>query len=90
MPAKKRLITAMQQQKTAAVDRVRVAYGAVPVILEQLPSDFPVRAKLRDEARQLLQQQGLLTEAELDSLPLTEAIGLALQRLHDRGRRPQQ
>jgi hypothetical protein len=78
----------MQQQKSATVDRVRVAYGAVPVILEKLPSDFPLRAKLRDEARQLLRQQGLLTEAELDSLPITEAIRLVLQRVHDRSSRP--
>jgi hypothetical protein len=40
-----------QQRNQAGRDQVRVAYGAVPVILEAFPESDPVRAKIRESAR---------------------------------------
>ena len=87
MNAKDPTKTALQRMTEAARDRVRVAYGVVPVILEGLPADFPLRVKLREGARSLLQQQGLLTEEELDTLPLKEATTVALRRVRARASR---
>ena len=78
----------------AARDQVRIAYGAVPEVLEVLPADDPFRAAIRDRARLRLVERGYLTPAELGALPVEDAITMALRRCHhesgrtDRGRAP--
>jgi hypothetical protein len=67
--------------RLAVRDQVRVAYGAVPVILEGLPADDPFRTMLRDRARSWLVTSGALTAEELDTVPLSEAVTTALRRL---------
>jgi hypothetical protein len=66
--------------KRAAEDQVRVAYGAVPVILGALPADHPFRTAIRDRARSFLVESGYLTAEELDTLPVKDAIAAALRR----------
>lgn len=68
------------RRKQAAEDQVRVAYGAVPVILAGLPIDHPVRTAIRDRARSLLVERGYLTPEELGALPVKDAIAAALRR----------
>jgi hypothetical protein len=66
-------------------DRVRVAYGTVPVILAGLPSDHPVRTRIREDVCALLLGTGYLTEAELGTLdddPVTTSRRIP-QRRHD-------
>ena len=60
-----------------------MAYGAVPVILESLPADDPFRTVIRDRARSWLVEKRYLTPEELDTLPVTVAIVVALRRLHN-------
>ncbi len=62
-------------------DQVRRAYGDAPSVLADLPSDDPHLATLRENARASLLNQGYLTEEELDTLPVDEAIDAAQQRL---------
>jgi hypothetical protein len=70
-------------RRQAAEDQVRIAYGAVPVILEGLPPDHPVRTTIRDRARVLLVELGYLTEEELRTLPVKDAIVAALRQFRD-------
>jgi len=68
-------------RRQAARDQVRVAYGAVPVVLEGLPAGDPFRTAIRDRARSLLVEMHALTAQELDTLPIEDAIATALRRL---------
>ena len=69
-------------------DQVRRAYGDAPSVLADLPSDDPHLATVRENARSSLLKQGYLTEEDLDTLPVDEAIATAQQRLRAQGRRP--
>ena len=62
-------------------DQVRRAYGDAPSVLADLPSDDPHLASVSENARASLLKQGYLTEEDLDTLPVDEAIAMALQRL---------
>jgi hypothetical protein len=62
-------------------DQVRRAYGDAPSVLADLPSDDPHLAAVRENARASILKQGYLTEEDLDTLPVDEAIATALQRL---------
>ena len=62
-------------------DQVRRAYGDAPSVLTDLSSDDPHLATVRENARASLLKQGYLTEEELDTLPVDEAIATARQRL---------
>ena len=62
-------------------DQIRRAYGDAPSVLADLPSDDPHLAADRENARASLLKQEYLTEEELDTLPVEEAIATALQRL---------
>ena len=64
-------------------DQVRRAYGDAPSVLADLPSDDPHLATVRESTRASLLRQGYLTEEDLDTLPVDEAIEIALQRLRD-------
>lgn len=75
-------ITMALRRKQAAADQVRIAYGAVPAILEELPLDHPVRTAIRDRARALLVEWGYLTAEELDALPVKDAIAAIQRRFH--------
>jgi len=72
--------TASRWIEQALRDQVRVAYGTVPLILEALPDDAPIRIKVRDGARAMLMEQGYLTAEELSILPIEDAIRTARQR----------
>src|SRR3954470_877310 len=72
--------TVVFRRKQAARDQVRIAYGAVPTILEGLPVDDPFRAAIRNRARSLLMELGCLTLEELGTLPVKDAITTALGR----------
>ena len=69
------------RRRQAARDQVRVAYGAVPVILQGFPESDPVRVKIRQRARAMLVDQGYLTAEEADTLPVNDAITAVLNRL---------
>ena len=62
-------------------DQIRRAYGDAPSVLADLPSDDPHLAAVHENARASLLKQEYLTEEELDTLPVEEAIATALQRL---------
>jgi hypothetical protein len=62
-------------------DQIRRAYGDAPGVLADLPSDDPHLAAVRDNARVSLLKQGYLTEEDLDTLSVDEAIATARQRL---------
>ena len=62
-------------------DQARRAYGDPPSVLADLPSDDPHLTTVRENARSSLLKQGYLTEEDLDTLPLDEAITTAQQRL---------
>ena len=62
-------------------DQIRRAYGDAPSVLADLSSDDPHLAAVRENARASLLNQGYLTEEELDTLPVDEAIEAAQQRL---------
>jgi hypothetical protein len=70
------------RRKQAAEDQVRVAYGAVPAILEALPLDHPVRTAIRDRARALLVEWGYLSAEELGTLPIKDANAAVQRRYH--------
>jgi hypothetical protein len=83
-PTKRTLL--LRQRATRAMekglpDQVRRAYGDAPTVLADLPSDDPHLAAVRENARSSLLKQGYLTEEELDTLPVDEAIAMARQRL---------
>lgn len=69
-----------QRRNQAGRDQVRVAYGAVPVVLEAFPESDPVRLEIRENARAMLVARGYLTAAELATLPVKEAIAVVLKR----------
>ena len=79
--------TLLLRQRAARVmekdlpDQVRRAYGDAPSVLVDLPSNDPHLAVVRENARASLLKQGYLTEEELDTLPVDEAIAMAQQRL---------
>ena len=62
-------------------DQVRRAYGDAPSVLGDLSSEDPYLAAVRENARASLLKQGYLTEEDLDTLPVEEAIATAQQRL---------
>jgi hypothetical protein len=62
-------------------DQIRRAYGDAPSVLADLPSDDPHLTTVRENARVSLLKQGLLSEEDLDTLQVEEAIATALQRL---------
>jgi hypothetical protein len=62
-------------------DQVRRAYGDAPSVLADLSDDDPHLATVRENARSSLLKQGYLTEEDLDTLPVDEAIATAQQRL---------
>jgi len=62
-------------------DQVRRAYGDAPGLLADLASDDPHLVTVRENARAWLLKQGYLTEEELDTLPVEEAIVTAQERL---------
>jgi hypothetical protein len=62
-------------------NQVRRAYGDAPSVLADLSSDDPYLAAVRENARASLLKQGYLTEEDLDTLPVEEAIATAQQRL---------
>jgi hypothetical protein len=62
-------------------DQIRRAYGDAPSALAGLPGDDPHLATVRENARASLLKQGYLTEEDLDTLPVDEAIATARQRL---------
>ena len=62
-------------------DQVRRAYGDAPSVLADLSDDDPHLATVRENARTSLLKQGYLTEEDLDTLPVDEAIATAQQRL---------
>ena len=64
-------------------DQIRRAYGDAPSVLADLPDDDPHLAEVRENARASLLKQGYLTEEDLDTLSVDEAIATARQRLRD-------
>jgi len=64
-------------------DQIRRAYGDAPSVLADLPSDDPHLAAVRENARASLLKQGYLTDEDLDTLSVDEAIAAAQQRLRD-------
>ena len=62
-------------------DQIRRAYGDVPSVLADLPNDDPHLAAVQEQARTSLLRQGYLTEEELDTLSVDEALEAAQQRL---------
>ena len=62
-------------------DQVRRAYGDAPSVLADLSSDDPHLTTVSENARSTLLKQGYLTEEDLDTLPVDEAIATAQQRL---------
>ena len=85
-PSKQALL---QRQRATRVlektlpDQVRTAYGHVPVELSDLSSDDPQLAQMRESARASLIKHDRLTQEELNTLPIEEAIDVAVQRLRD-------
>lgn len=83
-PTKRTLLLrlrAMRAMEKGLPDQVRRAYGDAPSVLTDLPSDDPHLATVRENARASLLKQGYLTEEELDTLPVDEAIDVVQQRL---------
>jgi hypothetical protein len=83
-PTKRTLLLrlrAMRAMEKGLPDQVRRAYGEAPGVLTELPSDDPHLDTVRENARASLLKQGYLTEEELDTLPVGEAIDIAQQRL---------
>jgi len=83
-PTKRTLLLrlrAMRAMEKGLPDQVRRAYGDAPSILSDLPNDDPHLATVRENARASLLKQSYLTEEELDTLPVDEAIDIAQQRL---------
>jgi hypothetical protein len=76
-------MTVVVRHKQLVRDQVRVAYGAVPISLEALPADDPIRAAIRDRSRSLLVALGYLTWEGLGTLPVKDAIATALRRCRD-------
>lgn len=75
--------TVVVRTRQAVRDQVRVTYGAVPISLEDLPADDPIRAAIRDQARSLLVERGYLSDEELRTFPVQTTIVAALHRWRD-------
>ena len=73
-------MTMARRRRQTVEDQVRIAYGAVPVILKGIPIDHPVRTTIRDRARVLIVEWGYLTAEELRTLSVKDAIVAALRR----------
>src|SRR5215216_3405373 len=83
-PTKRTLLLrlrAMRAMEKGLPEQVRRAYGDTPSVLTELPSDDPHLETVRENARASLLKQGYLTEEDLDTLPVDEAIDVAQQRL---------
>ncbi len=76
-------LRAARAMEKSLPDQIRRAYGDAPSVLADLPSDNPHLAAVSDNARAALLKQGYLTEEDLDTLPVDEAIATARQRLRD-------
>lgn len=72
--------TLNSQRREVARDQVRVAYGALPVVLESLSANDPMRAEIRERARSWLIEQGFLTAEELATLQVKAAITAVMRR----------
>src|SRR5215212_7480651 len=70
-------LRAMRAMEKGLPDQVRRAYGDAPSVLADLPSDDPHLATVRENARASLLKQAYLTEEDLDTLPVEEAIDIA-------------
>jgi hypothetical protein len=64
-------------------DQVQRAYGHLPDQLATRPIDDPSVVEARDKARSALVERGLLTQEELDTLPMDEATAVALGHVRD-------
>ena len=92
-PTKRELLLrqrATRVQEKTLPDQVRAAYGRVPIELSDLASDDPQLAQIRESARASLVKQDWLTEEELDTLPVDEAIDVAVQRIREQAASLQQ
>ncbi len=76
-------LRAARAMEKSLPDQIRRAYGDAPSVLADLPSDDPHLAAVRENARAALLKQGYLSEEDLDTLPVDEAIATARQRLRD-------
>ena len=86
-PTKRTLL--LRQRAARAMEKglpeqVRRAYGDAPSVLADLSRDDPHLTVVRENARASLLKQGYLTEEDLDTLPVDEAIATAQQRLRAR------
>ena len=85
-PSKQALLQrqrATRVQEKTLPDQVRTAYGQVPIELSDLASDDPQLAQIRESARASFVKHDRLTEEELNTLPVDEAVAVAVQRLRD-------
>jgi hypothetical protein len=64
-------------------DQIRRAHGDVPAQVGGGSADEALLAETRAKARASLIDKGLLTPEEIDSLPVTEATSVALERLRE-------
>ena len=85
-PSKQALL--LRQRATRVLEKtipgqVRTAYGHVPIELSDLASDDPQLAQIRESARASLVKHDRLTEEELTTLPVDEAVDVAVQRIRD-------
>jgi hypothetical protein len=76
-------LRAARSMERSLPDQIRRAYGDAPSVLADLSSDDPHLATVRENARASLLRQGYLTEEDLDTLAIDEAIATARQRLRD-------
>ena len=76
-------LRAVRAMEKSLPDQIRRAYGDAPSVLADLPSDDPHLAAVRENARTSLLKQGYLTDEDLDTLSVDEAIAAARQRLRD-------
>jgi hypothetical protein len=86
-PTTKALRLRLQAARTAEralPEQVRRAYGEASGPLADLPDDDPLLIESRDRARAALVERGLLTQEEIDTLPVAEASAVALGVLRDR------
>ena len=90
-PTKRTLLLrlrAVRAMEKGLPDQVRRAYGDAPSVLADLPSDDPHLAAVRENARASLLKQGYLTEEDLDTLPVDEAIDVGAATIARPGRQP--
>jgi len=83
-PSKRTLmlrLRAARAMEKGLPDQIRRAYGDAPSVLADLPSDDPHLTTVRENARVSLLKQGYLSDEDLDTLPVDEAIAMAQQRV---------